>query len=93
VSGGGLSNEQALSGTLLWFDSHDALHELIHLALRQSVDDEALAKAIDPSLENVPFPTGGTQAEINHWVFRWSNVFDTELRKHCKPTRAPYFPP
>lgn len=83
--GGSNMEDQYFGKYLLWFDSHSATHEVVHLGLLHGVDDEALARALFPDLPKIPFPKNGTQEQINSWVLHWSNIWDTELRKHCKP--------
>jgi len=96
--GGRFRNLDNMKEYLLYVDSLVAIHELIHLAGLKIYDDRQLAIAASkmsnaPGLEDLPFPTGGTEAEINHWVFYYSNYFDTELRKRCKKGRVPYTGP
>ena len=85
---GRFSSADELRETLLRFDSYAALHELIHLAGFRSFGDDVLARAASklpnaPPLKEIPFPYGGTAAEISSYVYHYSDYWDDELRKHC----------
>jgi hypothetical protein len=51
----------------------------------RTLTHEALARALLPDLPKIPFPKNGTPEQINSWVLHWSDIWNAELKKHCKP--------